>query len=528
MSLPASAAAAIAWQACPEELSATFPELDERLDCAVMRTPLNHHHRATSEWLELSVVRVRAADPDQRRGVLLVNPGGPGLGTQFFTTSLAADWEATTSPPSSKRRISTTHDLIGLQPRGLPSGSEMRCRSSALLYPYENITDDRSITNLQAINESAAVIGAGCGDHPWARWISTDQTARDMDLLREQLGEEKINYWGVSYGTELGAWYGALFPNRVDRMILDSNVNWTKDLHHASIAKAASRQEIFERFVVDRAITDPQRYRLGSTREDVHSRFFALHPVFRQQVRYAFAHVATLMAADVLQGWLRQEPTLGEADLRKRVENHRFSADPGLDTDARVSAGRAIDAWVDTAAPAAPLDLDAGTSVFNTVVCNSSMQQPQPAFWDALGDDQARRYPVGGSMDTHAPCAYWRLPTPTRPPTSTLGRLPHLMVLQMEFDAFTPRQPAFAAFSTIPSAAIVYARGLQGHGMIYNGISTCVDDAATAFMVDGVKPRGIRICNHKQAHTLPVLRQLQQLQRHERLERNAAGSTDGH
>lgn len=511
LSAAARAADTLPWRDCPENLVKGYPSISDRLQCAVMEVPLDHHGTVPGT-LQIDVIRIRARYPEARRGVLLLNPGGPGLGVMQYASGVVAQWEDGDPGGDGKQRISQRYDVIGVQPRGLTAGTGFRCQSSALLRPYANITDDRSPENLMAINENAAVIAQGCSAHPWSRFISTDQTARDMDLARERLGESTINYWGVSYGTELGAWYGVLFPDRVDRMILDSNVDWTQGIQHTATPKSDSRQEIYRRFVAEGAIQHPEIYGLGSTVDEVDRRFLSLAPVFRNTVRYATGSITALMAADTLQRWLRADPTLDEPTLRDRVTTHRFSSVSKVDEQARRYAEDAISSWVAVPEEPAPLDLDRGASVEYAVLCNSSQGMAPPAFWDDFGDLKARQNPVGGSHESHAPCAYWPAPAADRPAMTGLDALPNLMVLQLEFDQFTPRTSAFNAFKAIPSASVVYVRGLFGHGLLYKGVSECADRATTAFMVDGIKPGRLHVCQHDMAQAEPFL-QMQRMER---------------
>lgn len=506
-----ASASPLEWTSCPDDISSSFPRLGDRLQCSQTQVPLDHAGSVPGT-LTLELLRVRAAHPAERRGVLMVNPGGPGLGARFFTASLPANWEDEAGGASDKHRISERHDLIAVQPRGLSSGSELRCRSSAVLKPYGRITDDRSGANLIAINENAAVIAAGCSAHPWSRFITTEQTARDMDLVRTQLGEEKINYWGVSYGTELGAWYGLLFPDHVDRMILDSNVDWTKGIQYTAIPKSDARQVIYQRFLVERAVARPEVYGLGTDAQAIDDLFADLEPVFRDTVRYSLGSIESLMAARVLQSWLRESPDMDAKALDERITSHHFSDDPDVDEAARRSAQYAAVDWFSAPESPSPLDLDPNYSVQYTVLCNSAEGIQPPSFWDDMGDRQARENPVGGSTESHQPCAYWPVAVPARPDMAGLDAVRNLMVLQMEFDAFTPRATAFNAFTSIPSASIVYAAGLKGHGMIYNGASSCVDRVTTAFMADGIRPGRLHVCEHAPTSVQPTTDKLRQIE----------------
>lgn len=476
----------IAWGPCDDELAAAFPGLGPRLQCARLAVPLDHH-APSSGTLALEVLRVRAADPAQRRGNLFINPGGPGVPAFFYAASLVANWEGDFLPSPDKRRISERHDVIAVQPRGL-QGSTLRCRSDALLYPYEDITDDRSEANLVAINRHAATVAQGCQAQPLAAYINTEQTARDLEAVRQRLGGEPLNYWGVSWGTELGAWYGALFPHQVDRMILDSNVDWTRDLYVSWAAQGPARQEIFDRFVVDHVIRSPQVYGLGTRPQDVQARFAGFSPASRQIVRALFDQPETLLAVDFLDRTLKADPSLSEAALRAHAQAHRYSPDDAVDAAAREQARIVIGSYFAPAREPAPLDLDPGTSVFTVVSCQSSMNMPPPAFWDDLGDDAARAYPVGGSHNAYEACAYWTGPTRVRPDMRRLSAIPGLVMLQAEYDWRTPRAGAFNARRVVPDASLVIARGLQGHGLAYNGASACVDGVAGRFLADGLRP----------------------------------------
>ncbi len=447
----------------------------------------------------LDVLRIRAASPGARRGNLFINPGGPGLPAFFFTASLVDTWERDALASPAKARISQLHDVIAIQPRGLAGEPLLRCRSEAVLHPYADITDDRSDANLLAINRHAATIAHGCQAQPLARYINTDQTARDMDAVRQRLGGEPLNYWGVSWGTELGAWYGALFPHHVDRMILDSNIDWTRDLYHASIAQGPARQEIFERFVVDRVVKAPQVWGLGTSAAEVHSRFAGLLPASRRIMRSAFHSPEMMLALDFLDRTLRADPMLTEGMLCTRAMAHRYSPEDRIDAEARQSATRAVADYFKAPEPPSRLDLEPGQSVFHSISCQSSQAMPPPAFWDDLGDHAARAYPAGGSHNSYQPCAYWTGPVSTRPDMRRLADIPDLVMLQAEYDWRTPRHGALNAHAQVTSASMVFAQGVEAHGFAYNGVSACVDEISGHFMADGIKPPRMHACIDDQA-----------------------------
>jgi len=489
------------WTACDEDLQAQFPGLRSRMQCARIEVPLDHQTPAGGTLL-LDVLRVRAGDPTARRGNLFVSPGGPGVPAFFFTASLAETWEGDFMPSPDKRRISERHDLIAVQQRGVAGSPLLDCKSDAILHPYADITDDRSEVNLAAINLHAATVAQGCQSQPQSRYVNVDQMARDMEAVRQRLGGEPLNYWGVSWGTELGAWYGALFPQHVDRMILDSNVDWTRDLYHSWIAQGPARQEIFERFVVDQVIRSPQAWGLGSSAADVFARFAGFLPTSRQIVRSLFESPDVMVAVDFLDRTLRSNPALTEPALASLARTHRYSMDERIDTAARRWATLVLPSYFSPPAGPTRLELPPTVSVFHTASCQSSAAMPPPGFWDALGDDAARNSPIGGSHNSYEPCAYWTAATSVRPDMRRLAGISNLVMLQAEYDWRTPRQGAIDAHAKVRGASLVLAQGVQTHGFAYNGSSACMDRVAGRFMADGIKPGRMHLCSDSETHRL--------------------------
>jgi pimeloyl-ACP methyl ester carboxylesterase len=486
---------AIPWQACPA-YSEIFPELTDRLQCATIEVPMDHAMPAKGV-IKVALMRVSARDPQKRRGVLFINPGGPGIPVGFYTASLVADWEREGNGSPEKNRISEQFDLIGMTPRGVKGSddsTELLCQSDEWLHPYDNITDNRSPANILAIDQHAAASARGCQSNPLAPYITSQQTAQDMDLIRQLLGEEKINYWGVSYGTELGAWYGGLFPQHVDRMILDSNVDWTLDLYQNALPKASSRQEIFERFIVDKIVSAPENYGLGTTADEIRQRFIAMDSRFREIVRKSRGSPEAMMAAAFFQEQFRQQPGLELEQLLDIVRTYRFSADQAVDQEARILARLFAPNLFSPPEQPSQLDMNNASSVLWTVQCQNTAPIPSPSEWAQWGTAFAHQFPVGGSDETYPLCAYWKQPSPPRPPVERLSQIENLVLIQAEFDPFTPRQGAMKAFARIPHASMIYVRGLVAHGFTYNAVSSCANRVAGTFMTEGVKPPRIFEC----------------------------------
>ncbi len=195
----------------PEPGALAFQDCGQVYLCAELEVPADHDNPdAGTITLELGMLP--AADPDNRIGALLVNPGGPGAGFEGFLSNGAGLSE----------RLLARFDVVGWNPRGV----------SASLYPdcYEEAKDLQVIgalsdtpENEAAISEVAQRTAEAClaGLDGRAELISTVQTVHDMDLIRDALGEDQINFFGYSYGTVLGQFYADLYGPNARAVVID-------------------------------------------------------------------------------------------------------------------------------------------------------------------------------------------------------------------------------------------------------------------------------------------------------------------
>ncbi|WP_245551242.1 alpha/beta hydrolase [Nocardia paucivorans] len=213
-----SARAEVVFGSCPE--GSVTPGTGVR--CAVLTVPMDHA-RPDGPRIEITVSKIAATG--ERRGALFANPGGPGADALDFWASRGSVLPA---------ELATHYDRFAVQPRGLRWSTPLTCGMSAA-------DPDGEDTSLWEACESA---------HPgYPATITTEQTARDMDAVRAALGLDRIGYLGISYGTYLGAVYATLFPDHVDRMILDSTVHpnwvWTEQFARQQTAGKQRMGDLF-------------------------------------------------------------------------------------------------------------------------------------------------------------------------------------------------------------------------------------------------------------------------------------------
>ncbi|KAF1949635.1 alpha/beta-hydrolase [Byssothecium circinans] len=225
LALPAALAApstkpptnTIKWTQCAKNL--TVPS-----ECGTITVPLDYSGKLSNKTLELSMLKIKAVKKPFK-GSILINPGGPGAGNEAttFLQGLGANMLIMTGGH---------FDLIGIDPRGTSKTLPINCfpnpsdRIATGIYMPPSL--DASNTSLGTAFSYSKVFAANCYQQmqDFGRFIGTASVARDFMQVVDALGEDgMLRYWGQSYGTVLGATLAALFPDRIDRMVVDGVVN---------------------------------------------------------------------------------------------------------------------------------------------------------------------------------------------------------------------------------------------------------------------------------------------------------------
>ncbi|MET8043511.1 alpha/beta fold hydrolase [Micromonospora sp. NPDC005215] len=223
----------IDWRACPER-----PD-DPGTRCGTLRLPVDWA-RPEGETFELALARRTATDPAARIGVLVFNPGGPGL--SGVDVALTAD---TQLGPDVLRRF----DIVGFDPRGTVRSAPVRC-SSALLARHPSLTPanatefERLRTYNRQLRDDCRAQSGPLFDH-----LDSVSVARDTDAIRAALGERQLSFYQWSYGTLIGQAYAELFPDRVRALAMDSVMDHSQGIREYVRSGAASNEALFHEFV---------------------------------------------------------------------------------------------------------------------------------------------------------------------------------------------------------------------------------------------------------------------------------------
>ncbi|MEU1518989.1 alpha/beta hydrolase [Streptomyces sp. NPDC005811] len=452
-----------AWHRCgsPDRYPASY-------QCATVTVPLDYAH-PRGRTLALKISRLRTSVPGKRHGVLLSNPGGPG--------DLALD-DPVAMQDALAKSVRDRYDLVGFDPRGLGASSPLHCgltqdEASPALHPYRAATFAKDTA--RARDTAARCIARERARLPY---ITTRNTARDMDVIRAVLGEKKISYLGWSYGTYLGAVYTQLFPGHSDRMVLDSAVDPNRFGRHTNLAMATGAEPAFRdwsRLIARRDGT----YHLGGTPEKVRAAFWQqVARANRTPIRYRGAdeaHQGAAVTGDDIRDWLRADFSNAPYQAARELSDLRTS--PTTRPDPAPTGGKAD-----------PVD-DNAIALNLAVMCgdNSASWPRNPVRYrlDAIRD-KARNPLYGDFTANITPCAFW--PKGSEAATRVDNKVGALVV-QNQWDSQTPLSEGLAMHRALHGSRLVQVQDGRGH-VIYGmpDAPACVTRTVNAYLTTGRLP----------------------------------------
>jgi pimeloyl-ACP methyl ester carboxylesterase len=442
----------VRWGPCPADVAAS-----PGLECSTLDVPLDYRH-PDGQKIEIAISRLASTKPAQRRGVLLTNQGGPGL------TGL--DFPATLVNSRLPQSVRDSYDVIGFDPRGVGHSTPVTCDltpEQKALGNFPPYADSAADVAKQA--ETAKTVAGQCATSKTAwmlPYITTANTARDMDRIRAALGEPKLSYDGVSYGTYLGAVYTTLFPERSDRIVLDSNLGPGGYDVTAMRLFARGLQDRFPDFAAF-AAAHPE-YGLGATPEQVTAKYFDL---------------ASRLDRTPVQGF---NGTLFRGATSSFVYN-----------DVTLPLLAAIWQALDTDQPLPPFppasDPDnAMSSRLYTICGDSRWPRSVRTYQRDVALDRIRYPLLGGVTANIGPCAFW--PTaPVEPQVHIGDRGPSdVLMVQNLRDPGTPLVGAQRLRRAFGDRARMVTADQGGHGVYLFSKNTCANDAITTFLTTGQRP----------------------------------------
>ena len=437
-------------------------------ECSTLTVPIDYKDPGAGS-IELALLRAPAEDPDARVGSLVVNPGGPGApGTQT-----ANDAESYFGDP-----LRESFDIVGFDPRGTGSSDPVDCLSDEELDAYvaaDPAPDDPGEDEEYA--DSLENFFEGCVENSDALvgHVSTNEAARDMDVLRAALGEDKLTYLGFSYGTRLGSTYAELFPDKVGKFVLDGATDPALTFRQSVLNQAGGFQVALESYIQD--CIDGGDCFLGDTVQEGLDRIAGLLDEIDDeplptgedrdlQIGNAFYGIVTPLYSE--SNWFILDQALeeafdGDGSTLLLLSDFYGSRENGEYADNSLEAIYAINCLDD------PISIEPGQVRSNY----KDFKEVSPTFgevfaWGLLNCRGLQVEPPYEALDIRAE-----------------GAAP-IVVIGTTRDPATPYEEAVALAGKLESGVLVSRDG-DGH-TAYNKGNDCIDVAVEDYLIEGTVP----------------------------------------
>ncbi len=454
----------IAWRGC-----------DSGFQCASLRVPLDYDN-PSGATITVAVIRKPAADQDHRIGALLINPGGPGGSGVAYARAAETTFGAD---------VRDRFDLIGFDPRGVGQSTPVHCLDDPAMDTFVAADPDPTTPEqIAAVSQTDRAFAAACERNSGSLLphMSTKDAARDMDVLRGALGDQRLYYFGKSYGTYLGAVYAGLFPSRVGRMVLDGALDPALSAAEMGRAQAAGFELALGRFLADCAgrpdcplgrTPAAARAALGTLLDAVEA-----HPLRgdgKRTLDEALAVTGISAALYDQQSWrvLRESLTLamrGDGRGLLVLSDSYYERDSNGHYSNEMAANNAVNC----------LDHPDVTSVADVERELPSLSAASPLFGPAI---------AWGSLV----CAYWPVRPSSAPgPIRAPGAAP-ILVVGTTRDPATPYAWAQSLATQLSSGNLLTFDG-DGHTGYGRG-NGCVDSAVDSYLLTGTPPARGTTCH---------------------------------
>uniref|UniRef100_UPI000849A392 alpha/beta hydrolase n=1 Tax=Actinacidiphila rubida TaxID=310780 RepID=UPI000849A392 len=471
----------IDWAACPADWGLAAP-----VQCGWVTVPVDYS-RPFGATVKLAVDRATSTGTaEQRQGALIYNPGGPGgSGLRFplRLTGASALWKNTAA----------AYDFVGFDPRGVGHSAPISCED-----PQEFVAAPKADpvpgdeADKLAQRKLAREYADGCLERTGAAMLSqmtTANTARDLDVIRAGLGEQRLNYLGVSYGTYLGAVYASLFPTHVRRMIVDSVVNpardqiWYQNNLDQDVA-FEGRWNDWQKWVA----SYDSVYHLGTTAAQVEARWEQLRAAAKAQP------IGGVVGPSELLGFFQNAPYYDSTWATVAGVWSRYEAG---DTQALVDA-----AGPDMSDTKGNATAENGNAVYTAVECTDAKWPTSWQRWDRDNTALDARYPflTWSNAWLNLPCATW--PVRQQHPVDVRSHrgLPGVLIVQSTRDAATPYDGALELHGRLAGSRLITEKDAGSHG-VTNLVNPCINSRVDAYLLSGTLDAQDVVCG---PHATPV------------------------
>jgi pimeloyl-ACP methyl ester carboxylesterase len=437
------------------------------MQCASLSVPLDWK-QPNGEHITLALARLPARHAS--KGVLLVNPGGPGGSGIEFIASARQIFSST---------VQNNFDIVSWDPRGIGKSAPVECTDNLDAFWAQN-RDPKTPADVAALAAKDRAFVQSCEQRSGKElpFVSTAATARDMDAIRAAMGVDRVSYYGFSYGTYLGELYAQMYPTHVQTMVLDGVVDPALSFATVTVQQAAGF-------------------------DDDLNEFFTW---CRTASSCGFAHGGDPAAAyDSLQRDITDEPipatvqgesrTLGPGEFDIGVASALYSGQAAFEDLAKALAqagqgrGDSLLAFTDEYTERSPGGKYSNETAANFAI--SCIDLPGPRTIDALAavaTQAEHAAPHFGVTTTwlDLPCVNWPVAAQGKTGPIAAPGAPPILVIGTTHDPATPYAAAVAVSHELQSGTLLTYDG-NGHAAYGRG-SDCIDNAVDDYLRTGTPP----------------------------------------
>ncbi|MCK2217693.1 alpha/beta hydrolase [Actinomadura sp. ATCC 31491] len=470
---PSEAAGQVDWGPCTD-IKRPDGEPPARQDgsvrCGKLTVPLDYD-KPGGDTIELALIKLPATGKGQRLGSMVFNFGGPG----------ASGVDTLDQAAKALAPLRTRYDLVSFDPRGVERSSGVRCGSGAEMDRFTALDtlppDDETHRQSAQMNKQFAAL---CQQNSGKilPYVGTVNAARDMDRIRAAVGDPKLNYVGMSYGTQLGAVYATLYPKNVGRMVLDAPLDPTVTFEQRTLAQTRGFQQAYESFlkscVKDGSCAVGKDLATANANVENLMNELTAKPikVGGRDLTQGLASTGVAAALYSELTWPFLEQALGDA-LKGRGEALLYLADS--------YTGRSEDGSYSTQ-----------MTSFPAITCVDTAERPDESVLRRTEQQALKISPLFGSEGSGGLCRVWPVKGSDQARhVNATGSAP-IVVIGGRGDPATPYEWAPRLTAQLRTATLVTYEG-EGHGAYLSG-SKCVQGLVDGYLINGKVPQKGATC----------------------------------
>ncbi|GGL19101.1 alpha/beta hydrolase [Planomonospora parontospora] len=432
--------------------------------CGKLAVPLDYADPAAGT-IDLALIRVKATGPGERIGSLLFNFGGPG----------ASGVDTLAQAAKALGSLGARYDLVSFDPRGVERSSGVRCGGTAEMDEFTSVDsvpeDAAERAEIERIvEEFTAACGKSSGEV--LAHVGTVSAAQDMDRIRAALGDQRLNYLGMSYGTQLGAVYATRYPEKVGRFVLDAPLDPSVSMKERTLVQTAGFQKAYEAFLKD-CVKDRQ-CKIGPDADTADRNIEALMDrlndeplkVGDRELTQGLAGTGIAAALYSEQTWPLLDQVLALA-VKGDGRGLLFLADS--------YTGRGSDGSYSTV-----------MSSFPAISCVDTAERPDEAELLETEKQALKISPLFGSAGMGTICSSWPVPGDDAASKVDASGSAPIVVIAGTGDPATPYEWGPKLTAQLKTGVLVTYKG-EGHGAYLSG-DACVKKVTDAYLLEGKVP----------------------------------------